>query len=71
MANEIIWKIQQFAFNTEYSTVKKNFVSNLYKTLRNHGIMCIIVNDLYLDIDGIVYQFIHRKKHGIYEVVAI
>lgn len=58
--------IQRFALNTQYSTVKKNFVSNLYRTLRNHGIYCVIVNDLYLDVDGVVYQFIHHKTAGIY-----
>ena len=63
--------IQRFALNTQYSTVKKNFVQNLYRTLRNHGIACVMVNDLYLEVDGVEYQFIHRKKDGIYEAQAI
>ena len=58
--------IQRFALNTQYSTVKKNFVQNLYRTLRNHGIACVIVNDLYLEVDGVEYQFIHHKAAGIY-----
>lgn len=68
---EMLNKIQRFALNTTYSTVKKNFVQNLYWTLRNHGIACVMVNDLYLEVDGVEYQFIHRKKAGIYEVQAI
>ena len=63
--------IQRFALNTQYSTVKKNFVQNLYRTLRNHGIACVMVNDLYLEVDGVEYQFIHRKNDGIYEAQAI
>ena len=69
--NPMLERIQRFALNTPYETVKKNFVSNLYRVLRNNGIHCVMINDLYLEVDGVEYQFINRKKFGIYEAQVV
>lgn len=69
MAN--VLDIQNVVFNTTYSTVKKNFVSDLYRNLKSAGFSVCLLNDVYLIINDVTYQFINRKKFGFYEAKAV
>ena len=61
-------ELQQIVNETSYDRNKVEFVKNLYWELRRRDIDVTILNDRYLIIDNVEYQFIHRPSKGTYEV---
>lgn len=58
--------IQNVVNATRYDKNKERFVSNLYWNLKAAGFDVCILNDKYLIIDGIDFQFINSKKNYTY-----
>lgn len=67
----MITKIQQIANETRYSSNKAQFVSDLYWKLFAAGIQVCIVNDKYIEFEGVTYQFINNRREMSYKVAAI
>ena len=63
-----IEKIQQIANETRYSSNKVDFVSDLYWNLHYMGMNPCLVNDKYIEIDGVTYQFTCNRREMSYTV---
>ena len=61
-------KIQQITNETRYSSNKVQFVSNLYWNLVAAGLKPCIVNEKYIEIEGVEYQFTNNRREMSYTV---
>ena len=64
----MITKIQNIANETQYNSNKEKFVSALYWNLVAAGLKPCIVNDKYIELDGVDYQFIKNRRSCTYTV---
>ena len=64
----MITKIQKIADETRFSSNKVKFVSDLYWKLVAAGLNPVIVNDRYIEVDGVDYHFICRRRQMSYTV---
>ncbi len=61
--NEVVEKM--------YDSNKKRFVGKLYWKLVAEGLRPAIMNDLYIVVDGVTYEFIHHRKEMRYSVKPV
>ena len=54
--------------NIPYNKNKKRYVSSLFFYLLKLGYSPCVLNDLYLSIDGVDYQFINKRNEMTYIV---
>lgn len=59
------------AVESLYDHRKKAFVSQLYWRLVAEGLRPAIMNDLYIVVDGVTYEFIHHRKEMRYSVKPV
>ena len=69
--NNMVQEIQKIADNTRYNSNKVRFVSDLYWNLVNAGFHPVVVNDKYIEIDGVDYHFIKNKRQLTYTVCLV
>lgn len=67
----MITKVQNIANETQYNTNKVKFVSALYFNLVAAGLKPCIVNDKYIELDGVSYHFINNRRCRNYTVAVI
>lgn len=54
-------KLQEIVNSVKYSNNKVEFVPNVYFKLIEIGYSPVVINDKYIEIDGVNYEFTHSQ----------